>query len=161
MSYYDEISEGYDGLHEEEQLRKIGLIKAEIDHLEDHMLLDVGCGTGISMRWFPYRKVGIDPSLELIRQSKFPVINGVAESLPFRSNTFDIVQCITAVHNFVDIDKGIGEMRRVGKEIFIISVLKKSHYSEKIKKIIKGQFYINKIVEDIHDDIYILNDGKH
>ena len=47
-SYYDSISEGYEELHKEEQLKKIELIKKHFSVKKTDKLLDVGCGTGLT-----------------------------------------------------------------------------------------------------------------
>ena len=48
MNYYDEISEGYEELHKEEQEKKIELIKQHLKVNPEEKLLDVGCGTGLT-----------------------------------------------------------------------------------------------------------------
>ncbi|MFC1697131.1 class I SAM-dependent methyltransferase [Nanoarchaeota archaeon] len=137
MTYYNSISSGYDGLHGEEQRKKLELVKSllkdkKIEISKETKLLDVGCGTGISSD-FDCDVTGIDPSEDLIRiaKKKFPdkkFIVGKAEELPFSDKEFDIVISLTAVQNFDDIKKGLSEIRRVVKDdgIVIISILKKS-----------------------------------
>jgi ubiquinone/menaquinone biosynthesis C-methylase UbiE len=148
MGYYDEISKSYNELHGEEQKKKFNLIKKFIHG----KVLDVGCGTGIST---PKGAVGIDPSAELLKQHPGKTVKGCAEQLPFPDKSFDTVICLTAVHNFSDIEKGLREIKRVGKKTFIISVLKKSpkfdEIIEKIKKIIKP----NKTIDEEKDLIFI------
>jgi ubiquinone/menaquinone biosynthesis C-methylase UbiE len=119
MGYYDEISRSYNQLHGEEQKKKFNLIKKYIRG----RVLDVGCGTGIST---PEGGIGIDPSKELLKQNPHKCYLASAENIPFPDKSFDTVICLTSVHNFSDIEKGLREMKRVGKSTFIISVLKKS-----------------------------------
>ncbi len=168
-TYYDKIAKGYDGLHKEEQLNKLRIIKNHIKLNKSTKLLDVGCGTGISSD-FDCHVVGIDPSIELIKiarkkekkknktkKSKKTFIKGKAEQLPFGRNEFDIVISITAIHNFTNIEKGLKEMKRVGKKKFIITILKKSKKLPKIKRLIKKHFNIKKKIQETKDIIYFLS----
>ena len=153
--YYDNISKGYNELHREEQLNKIRIISDNIDISENDSLLDVGSGTGFSFESFKCKKLGLDPSIELLKQSKDNVVCGVAENLPFKDNSFDIVVSVTALHNFEDVEKGLFEMKRVGKR-FAFSVLKKSKKSELIKHLIENNFSVKKIIEEDKDLVFII-----
>lgn len=155
MTYYNEIAKGYEELHGEEQLRKARIILEHIDIKPKDCLLDVGCGTGHYLRLFPAKITGIDPAAKLLEQSEFDVIEGKAESLPFKDASFDIVISLTAVHNFDDIPKGLKEMARVAKRIVAISVLKKSKKFEEIEKSIREIFAVQKEIDDPHDVIFI------
>ena len=159
MTYYDEISKGYDNLHREEQLKKMRLIAKSVKVLPSDRLLDVGCGSGISTIYFKCEATGIDSSNELIklaRNYKYArFLVGRAENLPFPDKTFDIVISITAIHNFTDINKALGEMKRVGKNRYVISVLKKCKDFEAIESKIKKRFKIQDILEDEKDRIFI------
>ncbi len=70
--YYDILAPSYDELHGFEQLKKIvaiqELIKIDNDlHLDSEMvLLDIGCGTGISTLMLNILCAGLDPSSELL-----------------------------------------------------------------------------------------------
>ena len=74
MNYYNEIAEGYNELHKEEQLNKLKIIKENIEINKTDKLLDVGCGTGISSD-FDCNVYAIDPSEELLKQN--PVKNKI------------------------------------------------------------------------------------
>jgi len=154
MAYYDVIAKGYNELHSEEQLNKLSIIKENIKINKNTRILDVGCGTGISSG-FECFAAGIDSSIGLLRQNKNnKKILGVAESLPFKDNSFDYVISITAIHNFKNIKKSIKEMKRVGKKDFVFSVLKKSGKFDYIKKMIEENFKIGKAVEEEKDVIF-------
>lgn len=154
MEYYNAISEGYDELHKEEQLNKLSVIKTYVKIKKNAKMLDVGCGTGISSE-FNCNVTGIDPSLSLLTLNKNKnKIAGMAESLPFKDSSFDYVVSITAIHNFSNIKKSIGEIKRVGKEEFVFSVLKKSKKFDAIKDLIKKSFKIGKVIEEGKDMIF-------
>src|SRR3989338_3366943 len=154
MDYYNEIAQGYNELHLEEQLSKLSIIKNNIKISRTTKILDVGCGTGISSQ-FDCCVVGIDPSVGLLKQNKnSKKIIGFAESLPFKDNSFDYVISVTSMHNFKDIKKSIDEIKRVGRNDFVFSVLKKSGKSKSIKKLIEKNFKIDKMIEEEKDTIY-------
>tara|TARA_Y100000034_G_scaffold61729_2_gene74944 strand:- start:4305 stop:4796 length:492 start_codon:yes stop_codon:yes gene_type:complete len=160
-TYYDTTSKGYDELHKYEQLNKLRIIKKHLDVDINDKLLDVGCGSGISSD-FDCVVIGIDPSVELLKiaKVKFPdkvFVKGVGEKLPFKDKSFDIVISITAVHNFNNIKKGLQEIKRVGKDRFVLSILKKSNSFDRISKLINQNFNVDKIVEEDKDVIYFLS----
>ena len=157
MPYYDAISGGYDELHGEEQLSKLSIIKSNLEISKNAMLLDVGCGTGISSG-FDCFVAGIDLSMGLLRQNKNnKKILGAAESLPFKDKSFDYVISVTAMHNFNNIKKSMEDMKRVGKVHFVFSVLKKSRKFDYIKKMIEENFKIGNVVEEEKDVIFFCN----
>jgi len=138
MTYYDEISSGYDELHKEEQLRKIDLIKRYIHPQPGDLLLDVGCGTGISTADWNCEAYGLDTSSKLLDLAvKGPkYIVGAAESIPFSDNYFDYVLAITSIHNFSDIRLAISEMQRVCKNTLVVTILKSSSSYDTIVNLI-------------------------
>jgi len=154
MHYYNTIAKGYDELYKEEQLNKISLIKNHIRLNKNTKILDVGCGTGISSE-FDCFVAGIDPSIELLNHNPSnKKILSSAENLPFKNNSFDYIISVTAIHNFNDIKKSIDEMKRVGKQNFIFSILKKSKKFNFIKNVIEKNFKIEKAIEENKDMIF-------
>ncbi len=152
MTYYDDIASGYNELHKEEQLKKLKIIKENLEINSSDKLLDVGCGTGFSLDYFDCDCQGIEPS-KMGKEDR--IIKGKAENLPFKDNEFDIVISVTAIHNFDDIEQGLKEIKRVGKNKFAFSILKKAKSFEKIKKLLYEMFNIKKEIEEDKDIIFI------
>ncbi len=161
MNYYDKIATGYEELYEEEQLEKIRLIKKYLKIKKSDKLLDVGCGTGLTTQYWKCIRYGIDPSKKLLERArerdKITYKQAQAEKIPFKNNFFDVVISITAIQNFTNIEKGLEEIKRVGKNKFVLTFLKKSPKRSKIDKLIKKYFKIKKIMEEEKDLIYFVS----
>ena len=160
MTYYDQIAQGYDELHKKEQLTKLKIIKKHIIIHQTDKLLDVGCGTGVSTEFWQCDITGIDPSNELQNQNKenktAKYLHASAEDIPFPDHSFDIVISITAIHNFLDPKKGLEEIKRVGTNKFVLTLLKRaSNYSE-IKELIESMFILKTVIHEDKDEIYIV-----
>ena len=151
MRYYNAIAEGYEVLHGGEQLRKLALIQRYIP--KNALILDVGCGTGLSKMLG--NVIGIDPSRKLLAQANFSVVEGVAEALPFKDNSFDAVVSVTALHHCTGIRTAIMEIKRVAKAAIILSILKKAKNYGALEKEIKKQLPIGKTIEDPIDAIFV------
>lgn len=173
-NYYDSISQGYEELHKEEQLKKIEIIKQYLKPRKTDKLLDVGCGTGLTTMPWNCQRYGIDPAKKLIekaieknneeiikqkknnkRKKKINYKIAQAENIPYPDKYFDYVISITAIQNFQDIEKGLKEIKRVGKGKYILSFLKKSKKAQKIKKLIYKIFDVKKEIEEEKDYIMI------
>ena len=156
MTYYDEISRGYEELHREEQEKKLELVKSLISVKPEDKLLDVGCGTGITTQ-FDCDNFGLDPAIKLLMKHKDgKYVCGEAEHIPFRDDCFDYVVSITAVQNFHDIEVGIREIKRVAKKRVVITALKKSSKIGKIRQIIEREFKVEKEIEEEKDIVWLL-----
>ena len=155
MRYYSQIAQGYEELHREEQLGKLKIVLERIPYEKTDKVLDVGCGTGLSTLLFNCPKFGVDPTLELLQQAKsrMPVVQGHGEDLPFKDNTFSIVICLTALHNFSDPEKALLEMKRVGTGKFVISILKRARAFEELMKQVSQNFKVKEMLEDPRDII--------
>jgi ubiquinone/menaquinone biosynthesis C-methylase UbiE len=161
--YYDAIAPGYDRLHMAEQIQKMTAIIADLGTdipKREEKLLDVGCGSGISTSVWNCDCTGIDPSEKLVdvARSNYPgkrFLVASAEDIPFPDKSFDIVLCVTAIHNFADVRKGIEEMKRVCRDRLVITLLRKSQKVEEIEKMIILNFKVKRIIMEEKDLIFI------
>ncbi len=160
MSYYDNIAEGYEELHVEEQQKKIDLIKKYLKPKPQEKLLDVGCGTGFTTEPWQCKRYGIDPAKKLLERARQKDIIEYklarAEEIPYPEHFFDIVISITAIQNFEDIEKGLKEIKRVGKGKYVLSFLKKSKKVDIIKKLIYSIFEVKKEIVEEKDIIFLI-----
>lgn len=160
MTYYDDIADGYDDLHQEEQEKKLDLIRKHIVIQKEESLLDVGCGSGLSTRCWDCRRTGIDPSMKLVEIARAAdpageYLVGKAEALPFADRSFNIVISVTAIQNFDDIVAGLREMKRVGHDNFVLSVLQRSENFQVVMRTILANFPVSKILREEKDVIFL------
>ncbi len=88
-------------------------------------ILDVGCGTGrllgLAEAHFPGAKLaGVDAAIEMVKQAQASNVGSairfqqaVAEELPFRNASFDLVFSTMTFHHWADQGRGIAEIGRV------------------------------------------------
>ncbi len=160
-TYYDNIARGYEELHREEQEKKVGLVKKFLTVKESDLLLDVGCGTGITSN-FPCLVVGLDPAKKLLERFSASLAKSItlvcapAEKMPLPDSNFDIVVSLTSLQNFDDPEQGLREMCRVGKKKaqYAISFLKKSAKKKMLIRLIKKYFVVEKEIEEEKDIIF-------
>lgn len=165
MEYYNKIAKGYDELHQKEQLAKLRIISQNLKVQENDRLLDLGCGTGFSSEIFYCHIIGLEPSKEMLIQGKkervhkMNFLQGEGEHLPFSDNSFDIVICVTALHNFKDPRSGLDEIKRVGKGKGVITILKKAKHANALKDSVIEIFTIEKEIEEDKDIILFFGSG--
>lgn len=99
------------------------------------VVLDLGCGTGISTQQMVKRgsKIfGCDVDDQMIANAKkdksITYVRGSAENLPFPKDTFDIITMFTSFHWFT-IKKALKEIHRVLKPKGIVCIVQPSHKS--------------------------------
>jgi ubiquinone/menaquinone biosynthesis C-methylase UbiE len=100
--------------------------------------------------------VGIDPSSGLIKKAPFTTICVGAENIPFPDHSFDVVISITSIQNFEDIRRGLSEMKRVGKDCFVLTYLKRSPRKEQIEREIGKLFDVKFRLEEDKDIILFI-----
>lgn len=127
--YYSQTAAGYDELHGEEQLAKTRAIISLAKPQKGWKVLDVGCGTGVSMQGWPCAIVGVEPSKEMASvaaKKGLEVVVAQAEDLPFPDDSFDLAIAVTSAHHFRP--EAFKEMARVAKRA-VISMLAKAYGS--------------------------------
>lgn len=87
----------------------------------DDRVVDIGCGPGVAARHAAAagaEVVGVDPAavmLQVARRRKSPVSwrRGSAESIPVEDAWASVVWSLATVHHWADIQRGLGEVRRI------------------------------------------------
>ncbi|MHA2289372.1 MAG: class I SAM-dependent methyltransferase [Promethearchaeota archaeon] len=133
---YNSTSNFYDDRYKEIQNGKF-IIQFKQTNFQHKTLLDAGCGTGLLFEYLSRRFesrecrklkfVGIDLSWkmlllfsdktkELKNITNTNLILGDLENLPFRNDCFNMVSSITSLQNLQDLQQGLNELCRVGKD---------------------------------------------
>jgi len=137
---YDATAHLYDSLYSEEQTYKVKLIDAFQLRFEG-MVLDIGCGTGISMGWKGMeRSVGVDISkemLELASGKGYDAVQADMCHLPFRDRSFRAVTSITSFHHATNRRMALKEAYRVLHTggYFFLTLLKASDWTKQLRQI--------------------------
>jgi len=116
---YDDIGRHYTGTRRPDP-RIAALIHASLGDSRD--VLNVGAGTG-SYEPAHLRVVAVEPSLEMIRQRPAPaspVVQAMAEHLPFAGDSFDAALAVLTLHHWQDQAAGLAEMARVARRRVVI-----------------------------------------
>ncbi len=93
-------------------------------------VLDVGCGNGFMLpyysKFFKYVSA-IEPSAYFYKSlmendtlQSITIKQAFVEEIPFKSKSFDIVIAKSSLHHFSDVKKGLGEMKRVAKNLVAV-----------------------------------------
>ena len=132
----------YNQLRKNEQLEKAQFIRWLIKPKFTDKILDVGCGTGISMSVFIKNNeiIGLDKSEAMLKLNPYKKVLGCAENLPFKDESFDIVISVTCAQNFSSIHKALKEMKRVSKKVVAISILSRSKKLKTLKNAVAKYF---------------------
>lgn len=143
---YSKIAPSYNELYGEEQRNKLKIIKENLN--VKGLILDIGSGTGLSGYFFN-KIILLEPEINLIKQSDGKRVCGVAENLPFKSNSFDGVICITAIHHF-HLNEAIDEIKRISKKDtkYAFTIMKKSKNFDEIIKELRNNFNLREIEEE-------------
>jgi ubiquinone/menaquinone biosynthesis C-methylase UbiE len=119
---YDIIAPGYDRRYKENDYSGVERVLLNFVGMDlSAQILEVGCGTG---HWLTvldrqgYRVAGLDASRSMVSLAKSQVphvalVHGHAEALPLKTESFDRIFCINALHHFSDKTAFMIEARRV------------------------------------------------
>lgn len=140
MDYYDEIAPRYNSFRKEEQLEKARFVQGLINPKPKDKILDVGCGTGLSMSLFQCDIVGVDNSEQMLKHNPYRTKRADAEDLPFPDYSFDYVISITAAQNFSNVEAAVKEIHRVVKKVAVITILSKSKKLNLLKDSLNRNF---------------------
>jgi len=170
VDYYDEISNGYDELHFEEQKKKFALLAEYMNISEGAKVLDVGCGTFFSYDLFKVKLgwdlYGIEPSSKMVSlfvkshpQEKNKIRVGFAEELveEYGLNKFDALICVSVIHHFKDIFVVFEQMKSVCKPTAVIGITLLQGVNEfrGISLAIESSFLVEEKIESSKDVIFI------
>lgn len=87
-------------------------------------VLDLGCGDGLNITILKASGVkniiGVEPSKQFVKLAKknnpgVDIVQGTAEKLPFKTNSFDTVFVDSVFHHIVDYHTSLAEIKRVLK----------------------------------------------
>ena len=135
---FSRLAEEYDKWYEENEELFERELKC-VSKVVKGKCLEVGAGTGA----FASRLgcLALDPALGALRLAKAKgceAVLGVAEALPFRSNSFDTALFVTSLCFVGDAEEALKEARRVGRSVSVCALLKGSklvrRYEEKGRK---------------------------
>jgi len=149
ISNYNKTASFYDNRYRKIQEQKYKSILKNY-HSKSKLILDAGCGTGLFIEFIitltkqkefiPFIYVGTDISLKMLEifriklqrlkmKYEFNLILSDIENLPFRENVFQSIFSLTSFQNLPNIDEGVRNLYRVGrnKADLNLSILKKKH----------------------------------
>jgi SAM-dependent methyltransferase len=82
-------------------------------------VINVGAGAGSYEPPDRY-VVAVEPSAAMRAQRSTPAVIGVAEALPFDDDSFDAAMATVTIHQWPDLERGLGELRRVARGPVVI-----------------------------------------
>src|SRR5437763_682324 len=119
VTYYEHIGVGY-----AERRRPDPRIERRIfEALGDaRSVVNVGAGTG-SYEPRDRPVVAVEPMSQMFEQraaDAAPVVQAVAERLPFPDASFDAALAVLTIHHWIDVEQGFAELRRVARRQVIL-----------------------------------------
>ena len=97
-----------------------GMIHAALG--DARTVLNVGAGAG-SYEPDDRYVVAVEPSARMRAQrpaTAVPALHATAEELPFDDDSFDAVMAAVTVHQWSDVARGLGELRRVARQAVVV-----------------------------------------
>jgi len=117
---YDQIGQSYVSTRRPDP-RIAAAIKAAIGDAVS--MVNVGAGAG-SYEPLGASLVAVEPSRQMIRQrvrGASPVVQAVAEALPFQPGTFDVALAVLTLHHWADWRTALAEMERVARRVVVFA----------------------------------------
>jgi SAM-dependent methyltransferase len=117
---YDQIGQTYTSTRHPDP-RIAAAILAALGSAET--MVNVGAGAGAYEPIGP-TLIAVEPSWQMIQQRSrgaSPVIQAVAEALPFRAGTFDVAFAVLTLHHWADWRLGLAEMTRVARRVVVFA----------------------------------------
>lgn len=135
-------------------------VVASLNLRAEHVVLDLCCGTGdLALEIAEHsRCVACDFTWNMLTRARSKSVSaevpiGIAAadtlSLPFADDTFDACTVAFGLRNLADMDRGLGEMRRVVKPGGTVAVLEFSHPQGLLK--MPYRFYLNVLLPRLGD----------
>jgi SAM-dependent methyltransferase len=119
-SIYDAIGKGYVAQRQAD-LRIARDIRAALGDVAT--VVNAGAGAG-SYEPPDLQVVAVEPSREMIAQrpeAQAPVVQAVAESLPFPDAAFDAALAVLTLHHWSDRPAGLAELARVARRVVLVT----------------------------------------
>ena len=116
---YDTIGKGYNARRRADPRIAAGIVSALGG---GQSVLNIGAGTG-SYEPSDRQVVALEPSAVMISQrgvTAAPVIQGMAEQLPFSDNSFDAAMGLLTLHHWTDWQAGLLEAMRVVRQRLVL-----------------------------------------
>ncbi|MEW5850660.1 MAG: methyltransferase domain-containing protein [Myxococcota bacterium] len=113
------------------------------------LVVDVGVGTGESLRWLPdvaERVVGVDLSWDMLsrarekRAARTWLVRASGTALPLSSGTADVVMSCYSMHWWPDVGEGWRELRRVvrpGGMVLVVVPAVTTHFPLPLRPLVK------------------------
>ena len=136
-AYYARTAAEYDAMHvapdeRDEHFLALSILAGLIGFYECRSVLDVGAGTGRTVRWFKnaglgLEVLGVEPVAELRTQghekglAPAELIEGDATRLAFPDDAFDVVCSFGVLHHIPHPERAVREMLRVARRMVFIS----------------------------------------
>ena len=114
---YDAIASAYDRRYQHNDFSGVErAVTSFVDATPAARVVEVACGTGRWLRLLRERGVpviGADASFGMLSHAESPVVQAIAEQLPWTSRSIDRVFCVNALHHFSEKITFLAEARRV------------------------------------------------
>lgn len=114
-AHYDTIGKGY-AIYRKPDVRIAEMIRAALGDAAS--AVNIGAGAG-SYEIPGIHVAAVEPSAEMIAQrppTAIKAVQATAESIPFPDNSFDAATAFLTTHHWSDVEKGLGEMKRVARK---------------------------------------------